>query len=110
LLAGFRLGFFDNQAMDTVGRLRRVLGFKAENAVAVVLERTGDVFNGFAALKADFGSLSRLHAFDKKFCFDESKWADFIGNIDIEVRLVALIVFHGVIHCSYLPGMNMFII
>ncbi len=110
MMAGFRLGFFDNEAMDTVGRLRRVLGFKAENAVAVVLERTRDVFKGFAAPKADFGGLSRLHAFDQKFCFDESKWADFIGNIDIEVRLMALIVFHSVIHCSYLPGMNMFII
>ena len=96
--------------MDAVVGLGLFLRFQAENGVTVLANRTGNIFQWFLALKADFGSLTRLHTLDQKFCFDESKWADFIGNIYIEVRLVALIVFHGVIHCSYLPGMNMFII
>lgn len=96
--------------MDTVGWLRRVLGFKAENAVAVILERTWDVFKGFVAPKADFGGLSRLHAFDQKFCFDESKRADFSRNIDKEIYRMILTVFCSAIHCFYLPGLNMFII
>ena len=96
--------------MDAVVGLGLFLRFQAENGVTVLANRTGNIFQWFLALKADFGSLTRLHTLDQKFCFDESKRADFSRNIDKEIYRVILTVFCIAIHCSYLLELNMFII
>ena len=96
--------------MNAVGGLIRAFRLQAEDTVAMVVDRTGDVFQRFGALEADFSGLSRLHAFDQKFCFDKSKGTNFSCNIDKEVYRLILTVFYSVIHCSYLPGVRLFII
>ena len=96
--------------MDAVGGLGLVLRLQAEDGVTVLANRTRNIFQRFLALKADFGGLTRLHTLDQKFCFDESKRANFSRNIYKEVYRVILTVFCSAIHCSYLPEWNMFII
>lgn len=96
--------------MDAVGGLGLIFRLQAEDGVTVLANRTGNIFQRFLALKADFRSLTRLHTLDQKFCFDESKRADFSCNIYKEVYCVILTIFCNVIHSFYLQGFNRFII
>ena len=70
--------------------------------MALFAHRAGNVVQGFGALQAHLEHLAGRHALDQKFGLDEGKGADLGRYVEMEVDILAGIVFRCVFHAKFL--------